>query len=91
MRNIAQKQADVIKGRRRAEEMLAEAMLDYEADCGGAGDEVWFDLVVATAQFIVQENGPYAVEVAREFCRTQIGSIPRDLEPYLGKKDWIDG
>lgn len=89
MKDTAQDRADVIKGRRRAEAMLADAMADYEADCGEPGDEVWFDLVVATALSIVQEDGPHAVEVAREFCRTQIGSIPLDLEPYLGKKDWV--
>jgi hypothetical protein len=89
MKDTAQHNADVIKGRRKAEAMLADAMADYEADCGEAADEVWHDLVVATAQAILQEDWPLKEEVAREFCRTQVGSIPLDLEPQLGKKDWI--
>lgn len=89
MSDSAQHAADVIKGRRKAEAMLTEALADYEADTGHAGDEVWYDLVVATAHNILLENGPLAKEIAREFCRTQTGSIPLDLEPYLGKKDWV--
>jgi hypothetical protein len=89
MTDIAQRNADVIKGRRKAEAMLESAMADYEADCGEAADEVWYDLVVATAQAILQEDWPHKEEVAREFCRTQVGSIPLDLEPFLGKKDWV--
>jgi hypothetical protein len=91
MGDIAQDRADVIKGRRRAETMLANAIADYEADFGeGAADEVWFDLVVATAHTIVTDDpSPVGLAVAREFCRTQIGSIPQDLEPWLGKADWI--
>jgi hypothetical protein len=71
---------------KQAEEMLAEGLADYEADTGQAGDEVWFDFVVATAHLIIEEGNEV---LAREFCRTQIGSIPGDLEPYLGRKDWV--
>ena len=71
-----------------AKEMLAEAERDFEADTGGCADEVWYDLVVATAHNILLEH-PGCEDVAREFCRTEVGSIPHDLEPMLGRKDWI--
>lgn len=76
------------------EEMTAEleqAIVEFEADTGESGDEIWYDLVVATAWSLLAEEG-YGEEVlalAREFCRTQVGSIPHDLEPVLGRKDWI--
>lgn len=69
-----------------AETALAEAMRDFEADTGQPSDGVWLDLVVATALMIIDEGDK---DLAREFCRTQVGSIPHDLEPWLGKKDWI--
>lgn len=76
---------------RQAEKALAEAMSDYEADCGEPADEVWFDLVVATAfDIVTQSSHADAKLLAREFCRTQIGSIPQDLEAHLGTRDWID-
>ena len=68
-----------------AELALAEAMDDFEADTGESAEGAWYDFVVATAWLIKDDA------LAREFCRTQIGSIPHDLEPRLGKKDWIDG
>lgn len=71
-----------------AELALAEAMADYEADTGECPDEAWFDFVVSTAHMIIDDGNK---ALAREFCRTQVGSIPQDLEPYLGRKDWIDG
>ena len=77
--------AAVITTMAQAEAALDEAMADYEADTGECPDEVWFDLVVATAQAIEDDD------LAREFCRTQTGSIPHDLEPRLGRKDWIGG
>lgn len=67
---------------------LAEAEQDFTADTGQPSDGVWFDLVVATALMIIDEGNH---DLAREFCRTQVGSIPHDLEPWLGRKDWIDG
>lgn len=45
-------------------------------------DDIWYDLVVAFAWDLDDDT-------AREFCRTQIGSIPHDLESRLGRKDWI--
>lgn len=45
-------------------------------------DDIWHDLVVAFAWDLDDDT-------AREFCRTQIGSIPYDLEARLGAKDWI--
>jgi hypothetical protein len=70
-----------------AEAALNEAMRDFCADTGEpSADGVWFDLVVATALMIIDEGNH---DLAREFCRTQVGSIPHDLEPWLGKKDWI--
>ncbi len=66
---------------------LAEAEQDFCADTGeSSADGVWLDLVVATALMIIDEGNH---DLAREFCRTQVGSIPHDLEPWLGKKDWI--
>lgn len=62
---------------------LEEAMADYEADTGQSAESAWYDFVVATAHLIESDD------LAREFCRTQIGSIPHDLESRLGKKDWI--
>lgn len=73
-----------------AEAALTQAIADYEADSGRSSDDVWYDLVVATAFRIVLED-PEGATLAREFCRTRLGQIPHDLEPYLGKKDWIDG
>lgn len=89
-RDAAQFQADVIKGRRKAEEMLKEGIEDYREDLGEEiTDEVWYDLVVAIAFTILQVNEPLAVEIAQEFCRTQIGSIPYDLQGQLGTKEWV--
>lgn len=76
----------MIKSLTEANAALAEAMRDFEADTGQPSDGVWLDLVVATALMIIDEGDK---ELAREFCRTQVGSIPHDLEPWLGKKDWI--
>lgn len=75
---------------KEAEAALAEGLAEHEADTGQAGDEVWYDFAVATAQMIALDDpSPAGLALAREFCRTQTGSIPLDLEPYLGKKDWL--
>lgn len=76
------------------EEMTAEfeqALNEFVAETGEAADAVWYDFVSSTAFTLltVEDFSPEAVELAREFCRTQTGSIPHDLEPYLGKKDWV--
>lgn len=89
-RDFAQTRADVIKGRRKAEEMLEEALADYTEDVGeDATDDVAHDLIVATCFTILTERWPHAEDVAREFCRTQLGSIPFDLREHLGEKDWV--
>lgn len=67
----------------QAEAALAEAEKDYEADTGECADAVWYDLVVATAHGIEDDD------VAREFCRTQLGHIPYDLEQRLHPKEWV--
>ena len=87
-RDTAQHRADVIKGRRIAEAMLADALADYEEDTGRAAvDDVWRDLVVATAQGILAEAGsiPYAQDVAKEFLRSELGGIPFELRALLGE------
>ena len=91
-RDFAQTRADIIKGRRRAERALTEAIIDYEGDAGEEADDgVWFDLVVATAHGILADPAtfPHAEDVAREFLRTQVGRIPQDLVPYLGENGWV--
>ena len=90
-RDFAQTRADIIKGRRLAEEMLEDAIADYEEDTGESADGARFDLVVATAHGILADptTFPHAEDTAREFLRTQVGRIPQDLVPYLGEKDWV--
>jgi hypothetical protein len=44
--------------------------------------DIWYDLVVAFALDLDDDT-------AREFCRTEVGSIPHDLKDRLGDKDWI--
>lgn len=45
-------------------------------------DDIWHDIVVAMAWELDDDT-------AREWCRTQLGTIPYDLEARLGRKDWI--
>lgn len=45
-------------------------------------DDIWHDLVVATAYDMDKDT-------AREWCRTQLGTIPHDLESWLGKEDFV--
>lgn len=65
-----------------ADQMLKEALADYEADNPGeSGVEVWFDLAVATAlSLVLDERKP---DVARDFCQRTFGHIPHDLKEYL--------
>lgn len=59
---------------------IAEAM----ADNPEAGeDDIAHDMVVSVAWNCTDE-------IALELCRTEIGSVPYDLEARLGRKDWID-
>ncbi len=72
------------------EEALAQAKKDLEVGIREtledmpdlSEDDIWHDLVVAFAHFMDDDT-------AREWCRTQIGTIPFDLEHRLGRKDWI--
>ena len=60
--------------------MEADAIADH-------GDEVEIDptdLVVSVCWNIED------TELAREFCRTELGYIPLDLERRLGKRDWLE-
>lgn len=42
------------------------------------------DLVVAVCFEINSDD------ICRELCRTQLGYVPYELEPRLGKRDWLD-
>ncbi len=71
----------------QAEKDLQIGIQETLADNEGSGfelseDDIWHDIVVAMAYDMDDDT-------AREWCRTQIGSIPYDLEQRLGKKDWI--
>ena len=68
--------------RDRVDRMLADALADWEADNPGqSGDEVWYDLAVATAwSLIIDEQNP---DLAYDFCQRTFGQIPHDLKEPL--------
>lgn len=66
-----------------AQAALATAMSDVMGDNPDASeDDVAHDMVVAVAFECTDE-------VALELCRTELGSVPFDLERRLGRQDWI--
>lgn len=68
----------------QAEAELTAALADYAADMGKpAPDDAWYDFVIATAQSIAIENPSIAGRnLARVFCRGQIGTIPPEVEGF---------
>jgi hypothetical protein len=66
-----------------AEHELQVSIDEAIADNPDVGpDDIAHDVVVAVAWNCTDE-------VALELCRTQIGSVPYDLEARLGRKDWV--
>lgn len=63
---------------------LEAAIADMRSEFGEEVDDCVADLVEGVAYNI--END----EVAREFCRTQLGYVPLILEGRLGRIDWLD-
>jgi len=64
---------------------LEAAQRDTAADFGEEYlDEAHRDLVVSVVWGIADD------EVAREFCRTQLGYIPFEHEERLGARDYLD-
>jgi hypothetical protein len=63
-----------------------ELQVSIQEACGEnpdvSEDDVAHDMVVSVAWNCTDE-------VALELCRTEIGSVPYDLEARLGRKDWI--
>lgn len=45
-------------------------------------DDVWHDMVASIALMCDDAT-------ALELCRTQLGSVPFDLEARLGRGDWV--
>ncbi len=82
--------ADVARGLRKAETALEAAIADCVAD-GMDPETAAHDLIIGVAHGILMQDNPHRVTIAREFCRTQFGYIPQELEPWLGRKDWLDG
>jgi hypothetical protein len=54
-----------------------------DMDCSPDDIDIAHDMIVSVAWNIEDDD------VAREFCRREIGWVPHDLEGRLGKKDWV--